>query len=350
MSANNTHKRKKIFDIFSKNMSIIKSHPDIRFSPDFENGYVCPLCFDPFFENDLNLKSKNPLTLEDVPPKSLGGNPKILTCKDCNSKSGHLLDNHLLQRLKEQDAKEFLPNTEYKTTFSRNGNQANGIVKIDKDGKIVFDIQPQRSNPKSTNRFMKDVFPAIKFYNPLLNNENQIEPYRTNEFSIKFPVNSNERRSEVALLRIGYLLAYSIFGSAFLINGALYKVREQILNPDKDVLPKVFWIRYDFPNEMLGMNIIKSPKELMCFVAIFNLSTESKVRQFAVALPGPSAPGIKIYENIEKILCTGDGFRHIEIEHIPDIDFVKNVDYAWGAHAYWQKFTTENEKNKNTSN
>lgn len=349
MSANTKHIRKKIFDIFSKNMSLIKSHPDITFKPDFENGYVCPLCFDPFFENDLNLTSKNPLTLEDVPPKSLGGNPKILTCKDCNSKSGHILDNHLLQSLKELDAKEFLPNSEYKTTFSRNGNQANGTVKIDKDGKIVFDIQPQRSNPKSTNSFMKDVFPPITFYNPLFHPEKQFEQYKTNEFSIKFPNNSNERRSEVALLRIGYLLAYSIFGSGFLINGALFKVREQILNPDKDILPKVFWIKYEFPENMLGMNIIKSPKELMCFVAIFKLKTKSKERQFAIALPGPSSPGIEIYENIEKLLCTGDGFRHIEIEHIPDIDFVKNLDNAWGAHLFWQKLTAQNEKNKKTS-
>ncbi len=321
-------------------MSLIKSHPDIEFKPDFENGYICPLCFDPFFEKDLDSKSKNPLTVEDVPPKSLGGNPKILTCKDCNSKSGHLLDNHLLKRLKELDAREFLPNSEYKTTFSRNGNKANGTVKIDKDGKVVFDIQPQRSDPKSTNRFINDVFPPRKIYNPLFHHyEKQFEQYKTKKFSVKFPENSNIRRSEVALLRIGYLLAFSILGNAFLINGALFKVREQILNPDKIILPKVFWLKYDFPKDLLGINIIKSPKELMCFVAIFNLKTESKIRQFAIALPGPSTPGIDIYKNIEKLLCQGDGYQHIRIEHIPDDDFVKRMDIAWGAHGYWQKYT-----------
>jgi hypothetical protein len=97
------------------------------------------------------------------------------------------------------------------------------------------------------------------------------------------------------------------------------------------------------------MVVIKSPTELKCFVAIFNLSTESKVRQFSIALPGPSAPGIKIYENIEKLLYNGNGFRHIEIEHIPDFDFVKNLNNAWGAHLYWQKFTDENEKSKKNS-
>lgn len=350
MSSSIKQKRQRIFDIFSENLSIIQSHPEIRFEPDFENGYICPLCFDPFFKSDLNPQSKNPLTIEDVPPKSLGGKPKILTCKDCNSKSGHLLDNHILQRLKEIDAREFLPNSQYKTTFSRNGNKANGTVKIDEDGKVTFDIQPQRSDPKLTHHFMKDVFPPRTIYNPIFHPEKQFEPYKTNEFTVKLPENSNERRSEVALLRIGYLLAFSILGNAFLINGPLFGVREQILNPDKEILPKVFWINYEFPNEMLGINLIKEPKELRCFVAIFNLKTESKIRQFAIALPGPSTPGIKIYENIEKLLCAGKfGFQNIKIEHFPDLDFVKSPEYAWGAHWYWQKITDEDEIKKNTS-
>jgi hypothetical protein len=105
-------------------------------------------------------------------------------------------------------------------------------------------------------------------------------------------------------------------------------------------------IKYDFPKEMLGINTIKYPKELRCFVSIFNLRTESKVCQFAIALPGPSTPEIKIYENIKKHLCTGNGSRYAQIEHIADIDFVKNLDNAWGTHAYWQKFADENEKNK----
>jgi hypothetical protein len=300
MSTNTKHIRKKIFDIFSQNLSLIKSHPEISFKPDFEDGYICPLCFDPYFESDLSPKSKNPLTLEDVPPKSLGGNPKILTCRECNSKSGHILDNHLLKRLREIDSMEFLPNSEYKTTFSINGHNTNGMVKVDQDGKVVFDIQPKWSNPESTKQFMKDVFPPRTIYNPLFHPEKQFEQYSTNKFTFKKPSNSDERRGEVALLRIGYLLAFSILGNAFLINGGLIGVREQILNPDKDILPKVFWIKYDFPKELMGINIIKSPKELRCFLAIFNLKTNSKVRQFAIALPGPSTPGIKIYENIDK--------------------------------------------------
>lgn len=340
MSSKSKKIRKKLFDIFSKNLTVIKSHPDVKFKPDFRDGYICPLCFDPFFEEDLDKKSENPLTLEDVPPKSLGGNPKILTCKKCNSESGHILDNNLLNRLKEIDAREFLPNSEYRTTLLRNGHSANALVQVDKNGKIVFDIQPQWSDPKSTNRFIKDVLPPKTIYNPLFHPEKQFEPYRTNKFSIKMPDGADERRGEVALLRIGYLLAYSILGNAFLINGGLFKVREQILNPDKAILPREFGINYEFREEFIGMNINKSPKELMCYLAIFNLKTKSKIRQFAIALPGPSSPGIEIYNNIGKLLCNEKvGVQNLRIEHIPDMDFVKNLNYAWGAHIFWQKYT-----------
>jgi hypothetical protein len=91
-----TIKKEKIFKLFSQNLEWVKEHPSIRFKPDFSNGYICPLCFETFFEKDLDATLENYLTLEDIPPKSLGGKPLALTCKKCNSRSGHELDVHLL--------------------------------------------------------------------------------------------------------------------------------------------------------------------------------------------------------------------------------------------------------------
>ena len=87
MSNSNRQKREKIFKLFSQNLEWVKDHPAISFIPDFSSGYICPLCFDVFFEKDLDKISTNPLTLEDIPPASLGGKPKTLTCKKCNSRS-----------------------------------------------------------------------------------------------------------------------------------------------------------------------------------------------------------------------------------------------------------------------
>jgi hypothetical protein len=50
-------------------------------------GYACPIC--------LRISpSDATLTVEDVPPKSVGGRPLILTCKSCNDAAGATLDWH----------------------------------------------------------------------------------------------------------------------------------------------------------------------------------------------------------------------------------------------------------------
>jgi hypothetical protein len=241
----------------------VKEYPSISFKPDFSNGYICPLCFDVFFEKDLDTTLENHLTLEDIPPKALGGNPKLLTCKRCNSRSGHELDAHLLNNLLEMDSHLFLPNSKTKATFELYGNKMNGMVEIDNKGAFKLDLQPLRSNPRESEQFMKDLIPPRTIYNPLFYPDKMFDDgFKTPTFNLKFHKASNERRAKVALLRIAYLIAYSTLGNSLYINGGLYKVREQILNPDKNILPEVFWINYDFPKEIEGKNIISLPKEL----------------------------------------------------------------------------------------
>ncbi|MDW7694576.1 HNH endonuclease [Flammeovirgaceae bacterium SG7u.111] len=347
MANQNRDKKKKIFELFSQNLEWVKEHPSISFQPDFSNGYLCPLCFEVFYEKDLDSSLSNYLTLEDVPPKSLGGKPLTLTCKTCNSRSGHELDNHLLNRLLELDSHSFLPNSKTDTTFELNGNEVNGTVEVDKEGKLKLEVQTNRSNPIKAQKFNEDLIPPRTIYNPLFYPDKVFDNgFKTLPFSLKFKKTSNERRAEIALLRVAYLLAYSVLGNGFYINGALYKIREQILNPDKKIIPDVFWIKYEFPKQMEGINIITLPKELRCFLVIFRLETKSISRQFAIVLPGPSELGLKVYDYILSNLCVGDGteFMNGTSEHIEEKDFLKNKDYAFASNWYWQEYTKEDYK------
>ncbi|MBS1556719.1 MAG: hypothetical protein JSU09_17505 [Bacteroidetes bacterium] len=342
-----TIKKEKIFKLFSQNLEWVKEHPSIRFEPDFKNGYICPLCFDTFLQKDLDSRLENFLTLEDIPPKSLGGKPLALTCKKCNSRSGHELDIHLLNNLLETDSKQFLPRSRSKATFELNGNEVNGVLEVDTKGGLTLNLQTQRSNPDQAKKFMSDLIPPRTIYNPIFHPHKMYENgFKTPTFHMKLNKISNERRAEVALLRVAYLIAYSTLGNAFLINGGLYKVREQLLNPDKEILSKVFWLNYDFPKEMEGVNIITLPKELRCFLVIFSLRTKSLSRQFGIVLPGPSEPSIKVYDFIEKELCTGDGttFLNIVSEHIPNENYLSQKQYAFVAHWYWQEYTKDDYK------
>jgi len=52
--------------------------------------YCCPLCIRGF-----PTVRPNGLSLEDVPPRSIGGKPLLLTCTECNNKHGTDVDSHI---------------------------------------------------------------------------------------------------------------------------------------------------------------------------------------------------------------------------------------------------------------
>jgi hypothetical protein len=56
-----------------------------------EKGYMCPLCLRIWTREALSLKL---LTLDHVPPRSQGGRTVVLTCQECNNRSGHALEGH----------------------------------------------------------------------------------------------------------------------------------------------------------------------------------------------------------------------------------------------------------------
>jgi hypothetical protein len=342
-----TKKKYTLFNLFSQNLEWVKEEPAISFEPDFSNGYICPLCFEVFHEKDLSTQSVNYLTLEDIPPVSLGGKPLALTCKNCNSTSGHKLDVHLLNNLLTTDAKMLLPKSKAETTFELNGNKMNGVLKVNEDGVVNLDLQPQRSNPNQTKQFMSDLILPRTIYNPFFHRNKLFdeEPI-TPPFNLQFKKTSNEKQAQVALLRIGYLIAFATLGNGFLINGGLFKVREQILNPNKEILPKVFWLKYNFPKENEGVNIIALPKKLQCFLIIFSLKTASQSRQFAIVLPGPSSPSIDVYDFIDKELCQGDGteFCEISVEHINTDDILKKRSLTFASNWFWDEYTKEDYK------
>lgn len=242
------------------------------------------------------------------------------------------MDSNLKNRLIEIDALGYSKNSKIRTTLELNGNKVNGNWEVFDNGKIVFDIQSRCNDPKQEKRFIEDLIPKHLIGHTLPEN------FTTPTFQINHHTPSNERQAEIALLRIGYLLTFATFGNGFYANPSLYKVREQIHNPEKEVLPKVFWITANFNALMDGIYVISYPKELRCFLALFHLQTDSVRKQYAIAIPGPTEPGIKIYDNIEKYLCSGDGSKSIEpkMHPIPNYDYLKNKELAYASTEIWK--------------
>lgn len=338
-------KKNRLFDLFSKNLEWVKEHPSITFEPDFSNGYICPICLNVFFKTDLESSAANPLTFEDIPPAALGGKPLALTCKKCNSESGHKLDGHLIKRLLEADSVSMLPNSNAKATFEKNGHKINGTFAVTGENIFKLNFYTGNSNPIQVRQFMQDFAASQTMLSPLFHMKELFDAdnIKNSHLAMHIKIASNERRAEIALLRIGYLLAFAKMGNGFLINGGLFKVREQILNPDKIILPNPFWLKYEFPKKMEGVNIVVKPRELQCFLVIFSVKTDSRSRQFAIALPGPSNPGIKVYDFIKNELCVGDGSKMLNtlIVKIPPGDYLHKKEDTFISNNYWQRVTSD---------
>ncbi len=321
-------RKEKIFNLFAQNLKWFLEEPTLSLI-DCESGkeikpeYICPLCFKDFYRADLSNNSENPLTLEDVPPKKLGGNVKTLTCKKCNNTAGHNLDVKLKNWLNNNEIINFFPNSSTAARYSIDGHNVNGAFSVDNNGKVIIELDTKRSNPKHVEEF-----------------NNRLNPHGVTNFTFQ-PLKkiTNDREAQIALLRIAYLEAFSLCGYGFMLNGCLAKIREQIKNPKSHILPKVFWLNYEFDDDQNGINIIREPKELRCFLIVFDIITERKKYKCAVAIPGPTSPGLEIYENIERMLCQDTKNNvPITIEHIDTTDNLRFKEYTFETFKWWRKF------------
>ena len=66
-----------------------------RLFPDAPVHYMCPLCLTSYYEDDLSQ-----LTFEHVPPRSVGGQRLVLTCRVCNEQASGKdgIDTHAKRR------------------------------------------------------------------------------------------------------------------------------------------------------------------------------------------------------------------------------------------------------------
>ncbi len=330
----NLKKKKKIFEAYSQNLEWIKDKTNVKFDIEFDHGILCPLCLKVFLEKDLIPSKNNHLTLEHNPPKSLGGRDNILTCKDCNNKSGHKTDVELLTYLLEQDFKNFSSNSKHRTKLSNeNGSKVTADVSFDQDGRMIFNLHSKYSNPKDYKDFINS---EKKGFFPI---EGELGKFATSKFhfNMKAPDKGDMRLASIALLKIGYLLGFEKYGHIFLFNQNLDKVREQILNPEMDIITDPFWINYEFPEMYVGVNIITKPLELNCFLNTFILKTKSRNTQISIALPGYNKEDSIIYENIKKILCSSkNGTANLEITTLDPFLDLKDEERVFSSALFWE--------------
>jgi hypothetical protein len=145
-------KRLRIFNAYVGQLKILHKNGqlDSRYTID---KYICPLCLDAFSLDDLDQTLPNPLTLEDAPPKSLGGKANTLTCKSCNNTMGKEIDSHLTLRLNELDKKSFLPNTSSKVKILKDDVVVQGTIEVDEKGEMKVFHSKKNNHPQKLEDF-----------------------------------------------------------------------------------------------------------------------------------------------------------------------------------------------------
>lgn len=124
-------RRQVIFNKFRDNLNLLIDNGFVTADKDV---YLCPICLRPH----IDLNSDDPLTLEDAPPKSLGGSANTLTCKTCNNTAGHEIDFHLTERLREIDSGKFIPGTETPIKVNIDGETFQGKITVAEDGTMTM--------------------------------------------------------------------------------------------------------------------------------------------------------------------------------------------------------------------
>lgn len=317
-----TERKEKLFKIYSDNLKWISEKSSLKkIIKDFDYGCLCPICLNYFDKKDNSL-----LTFDHNPQQSLGGKDGVLTCETCNNEAGHKIDNQLLIALNEIDINCFKPNTKFRKKI-QNESTKNETVSADftigLNKELTINLIKKNSNPVAFDNFINSE--SISYTNPIFINNEPLSGgwHKEYKFTFEKENKTDERLASIGLLKIAYLIGFQKLGHTFLFNKNLENIRKQIKSPKENFMNHPFWIHFDFPDEYLGLNMIMKPKELRCFLVIFDLKTDADKYRFAIALPGYNDGDEQIYENINHLLCKGDGSCNVElnnyINHVYDI-------------------------------
>lgn len=249
--------------------------------------YICPLCLKSFnlkqYGNDIG----DILTVEDVPPKSLGGSPCLLTCRTCNSRCGYEIDVFLLNDIRSIDEKMDFSKPKI-GILSKNDIKLNATIELGDSG-YKINISHHNNNPSKIDAFKRS------FY----------EKNGSSKFNLKvkkydYKIDSN--RAKIAALKSAYLLAFKELGYNYILNNNLNDVRRQILQPDKNILNDAYVIG---ENDYLPKNFpdgvyLSEIDNRRCISVIFSLQIKnSDIRhQLVIILPCPEDSDCEIYSKV----------------------------------------------------
>lgn len=190
--------------------------------------YFCPICARECFAPALD---EGELTLEHVPPKSQGGKAIILTCRGCNNVAGHTVDANAAGRSELARFSEVIRGKgtgDAGATVLTIGEHKVRVQMSNDEGTTAFEVIGAANNPETVQKAMNELRRAYA-------DGSWEEGF---EIQVTKSVKYNPKMARISDLRAAFLACTAKMGYRFAFSGALEAIREQILNPDKELIPK----------------------------------------------------------------------------------------------------------------
>lgn len=217
--------------------------------PANQDYYACPSCLVAYPREAV---AAGLLTIEDVPPKSVGGRPLLLTCKRCNNTAGNSFDSHAATRAQADDfvrgrvTSRPLPMTSY-----IDGIPLRGTAQWTDSGIQLFGV-PKKNDSRVQAAYFEALDGYVESGNSKLNH------------SFTIHTRFDEARARISWIRAAYLAAFAALGWGYILRAAMDPYRNQLRNPDTMTLTTYVFRDYDAAPDARRILIVDRPDDLRC--------------------------------------------------------------------------------------
>lgn len=282
-----------LYDKFIAHINLLRDNGLITL-PNFD--YICPICLHTFSAEQLS-----DLSLEDAPQASLGGHKIALTCKKCNNTSGHIIDNHLINFLKRLDEIDFIDGSNRRIEIIKEGRRINADLEVGSNRELNVILPRKINNPKILEEHIANT------------NEGDIIDIKNKKIDIDL------KKVSTAILKNAYIILFSKFGYSFLLDKHYDRIREQINNPTKYIVPDL-WTRQPV-NVRDGIYLSNDNRYRGFFIVYSCKYISTRIHKFCCFIPTPLMP----YEAAYYFFKTYEPNTPMHLQTIQG-DFLTNIN------------------------
>lgn len=226
--------------------------------PADQDFYACPCCLVAYPREAV---AADLLSFEDVPPKSVGGRPLLLTCKRCNNTAGSDFDSHAATRAEAEDfVRGRITGRSLRMTSHVDGIPLRGTAQWTDNG-IQLVGMPERNDPKVQAAHLEALDAYVESGNP--------RPSHSFTVHTRF----NEARARISWIRAAYLAAFAALGWNYIFRGVMDPYRKQLQQPDVSIVPTYILRDPNASPEERRVLLVDRPDELRSVAVVMGEHT-----------------------------------------------------------------------------